>query len=150
MEQPSVGGWIQPLTPLIVPASIFFWLLPPTFILLLTTPQSKWLPAPMPLKLLGSPFFPSGHPFSLVQVAQFYSFLLGLVLGCKRSHYRGHFTDTGPPGTEPAGHLTAFPVGVQSFLSDRSYSVGPAEAELGFQPRDAVSCSFLNPDIVNY
>lgn len=57
--------------------------------------------------------------------------------------------DTGPPGIDPAGHLTSFPVGVQSFLSDRPYVTGSIEAELGFQPRDEVSCSCLSPELLN-
>lgn len=58
--------------------------------------------------------------------------------------------DTGPPGTDPAGHLTSFPIGAQSFLSDRPCVAGPIEAELGFQLRDTVSCTSLNPELLNY
>lgn len=80
--------------PLPVPASTFSWLLPSTVILFLTTPQSKWLPAPRmdTLHLPGSYALPSQLPVPGAPGAQFYTFLLGLVLGCEQ--YRGYVMDT--------------------------------------------------------
>ena len=44
------------------------------------------------LHLLGSHVLPSQLPIPGAQGAQFYAFLLGLVLGCEQ--YRGYFMDT--------------------------------------------------------
>lgn len=101
----------------------------------------------------GEPTEPSWLPYSSQLVthssSQIYSFLPRLVLECELWHWRGHFLETGPLGIDPARHLTSSPMKAHSFPSVRTFLVGRIEAELGFQPRNAVNCSCLNPELLN-